>query len=218
MDVLNKVNDKLKYRFYFKVKKLDNGCHLWTGAITMRNMYGSFSVLGHTIKAHRMAWILVNNRDIPKGLCICHKCDNPTCVNPEHLFLGTFKDNNRDMINKGRNINGNAKLKEQDICKIYTLYDKGFRTETIAKRFKISISSCQRIVSGTQWIKVFKKHKRTYKSPDYFKRHQVFRIYKLCSMGLTNVEVGKLFDVTSSAISSIKLGHKYKYYYEEYYN
>ena len=145
MDVLDKVNDSLKLRYYPKIRHLDNGCHLWIGAISDGGNYGSFSVLGHTIKAHRMAWILTHKQDIPEGMCVCHKCDNGKCVNPEHLFLGTFKDNNKDMINKGRDINGNVKLKEHDICKIYKLYDRGFRAETIAKRFKISISVIYRI-------------------------------------------------------------------------
>ena len=67
--------------------------------------YGQLSTtkLG-TRKAHRWAWMEVNG-PIPKGLCVCHKCDNPSCINPDHLFLGTVKDNAKDRDKKGRHYN-----------------------------------------------------------------------------------------------------------------
>jgi len=63
--------------------------------------YGRFFANGKEILAHRMMWIFVYG-DIPKGMCVCHTCDNPRCVNPAHLFLGTKRDNNIDMFAKGR--------------------------------------------------------------------------------------------------------------------
>ena len=84
----------------------NSGCHLWTGGYDNRGWpfkdYGRIWVKGRTIAAHRVAWEAVNG-PIPDGMCVCHKCDTPRCVNPEHLFLGTHKENTRDMINKGRN-------------------------------------------------------------------------------------------------------------------
>lgn len=76
------------------------GCWLWTGAL-YRLGYGHAYLLGKQQLAHRIAWILAFG-EIPQGMLVCHRCDVRNCVNPEHLFLGTHKDNTRDMLRKGR--------------------------------------------------------------------------------------------------------------------
>lgn len=86
-------------RFWNKVEKTD-GCWLWT-ASKNRQGYGYFRFDGKMMKAHRMAWLLVHG-EIPEGMLVCHTCDNPSCVNPEHLWLGTNQDNQNDMNAKGR--------------------------------------------------------------------------------------------------------------------
>lgn len=86
-------------RFWRKVNKTET-CWLWTGYIEKRG-YGRFGYNYKTIEAHRMSWIIANG-EIPEGMIICHECDNPSCVNPDHLFLGTHKDNTWDMVDKGR--------------------------------------------------------------------------------------------------------------------
>ena len=68
-----------------------------------RNGYGKLSVDGKKWEAHRRAWY-INHGPIPKGMCVCHKCDNPACINIEHLFLGTQGDNIRDCYAKGRRL------------------------------------------------------------------------------------------------------------------
>lgn len=75
-------------------------CWLWTGS-RMGEWHGQFRFRGRAFLAHRAAWTLYVG-EIPEGLLVCHKCDVPNCVNPDHLFIGTHKDNMQDMIRKGR--------------------------------------------------------------------------------------------------------------------
>ena len=77
------------------------GCRIWTGGTLKDGGYGRVRFAGKDARAHRVAWILANG-PIPTGLVVCHACDNPPCVNVEHLFLGTHDDNMADMVAKGR--------------------------------------------------------------------------------------------------------------------
>jgi len=104
------MNNMDNERFWSKVDKdTSSGCWLWTAGKTPLG-YGIFQVKtekcmgwGHwkSVRAHRFAWELTYGL-IPEGMNVLHKCDNPPCVRPTHLFLGTQKDNVRDMIHKGR--------------------------------------------------------------------------------------------------------------------
>lgn len=79
-----------------------DGCHAWVGCLDQSG-YGRLLVGGKEYKAHRFAWSLKNG-EIPEGMMICHKCDNPGCVNVDHLFLGTQSDNMNDMHAKKRHV------------------------------------------------------------------------------------------------------------------
>ena len=91
----------------------NSGCWLWAGRLNEHG-YGTTTVTHRTgvyrsWYAHRVAWLL-HRGPIPKGLCVLHRCDNRACVNPDHLWLGTRRDNQRDMVKKGRSMEGSGKM------------------------------------------------------------------------------------------------------------
>jgi hypothetical protein len=104
-------------RFWEKVEKKENGCWEWT-AYKMRLGYGMFTFDKIFQLAHRIAWKITNG-PIPEGLDVLHRCDNPPCCNPDHLFLGTHKDNMQDCVSKGRIY---RKLDVEDILQIRKRY------------------------------------------------------------------------------------------------
>ena len=93
----------LQERFDAKWLLASNGCWEWVGCIGVWG-YGQISFMGKSKSAHRISWELYKG-EIPKGKLILHKCDNPACVNPSHLFIGTWGDNMKDMVAKDRQAN-----------------------------------------------------------------------------------------------------------------
>ncbi|HXJ61904.1 MAG TPA: HNH endonuclease signature motif containing protein [Verrucomicrobiae bacterium] len=131
-------------RFWSKVEVSDD-CWLWTSD-RKDTGYGQFHYLGKTSRAHRVAWIL-SYGDIPPGLNVLHTCDNPPCVRPDHLFLGTTKDNIEDKVTKGRAWGG-RRLAWEDVCIIRA---SGSSAVDVAEEFSVSRSLVSMIRTGRIW-------------------------------------------------------------------
>lgn len=145
-------------RFWSKVDiGSDDQCWIWKARKeTTKFQYGRFSFNGRNEHAHRVSYLL-SNGEIPKGLYVLHTCDNPTCVNPKHLFLGTSTDNMRDMESKGRGRhpsleNGSkAKLTNDQAAEIFTRGNHGEKRCDLAKEFGISSVAVSYICIGRNW-------------------------------------------------------------------
>lgn len=137
-------------RFWAKVHRTET-CWLWTAATTTDG-YGLISKRG----AHQVSWEL-HNGPIPDGLNVLHRCDNPPCVRPDHLFIGTQQDNIQDAIRKGRMgpTTGRAKLAVTQVQEVRRLYATGKATyKEIGDRFGVGISAINHIVHRRTWSNV----------------------------------------------------------------
>lgn len=128
----------------------NSGCWLWSRGQTSDG-YGSFQMGGRTVLAHRASWV-IHGRGDPAGRVVCHSCDTPCCVNPDHLFLGTHADNMADMRNKGRadrklgQRNGRAALTDDQAREVLDLKGLGFEQRGIARAYGVSDSTVSRII------------------------------------------------------------------------
>ena len=150
----------LQERFDSKYEIVEpGGCWVWTAGVKSKN-YGVIRDENGVMQlAHRMSWELHNGkipyRDGYHGMCVLHRCDNPLCVNPDHLFLGSIADNAADMVSKNRSpnnkgmLNPNVKLTDGDIVTI-RLLAKTTSNYKLAKLFRVGFTQIGRIVRGEQ--------------------------------------------------------------------
>ena len=133
-------HEECKQKLFASIKKTATGCWEW-GKARHRQGYGHFCYKRKVELAHRISWILFNG-NIPKKMCVLHKCDNPPCVNPKHLFLGSYKDNNRDCWDKKRRSHQGTnhpqcKLTRADCDKIKQLLQGTMSQEAIGRLFNV---------------------------------------------------------------------------------
>ncbi len=149
-------------RFWDKVMP-DSGTECWEWiACTDDDGYGRFNLNRIMVQAHRVSWTEFNG-PIPAGLCVLHDCDNPPCVNPVHLFLGTQADNSADMVAKGRQgerpgpgLRGSdhprAKLIESEVLEIRRLYVIGDVTrQQLADRYGVRSCAISALLRRKTW-------------------------------------------------------------------
>jgi hypothetical protein len=191
-------------RFWRDVDKSSvDGC--WPYTSRSHNGYGYVTANGRTTSSHRMSWE-IHFGPIPDGMYICHKCDNPPCVRPDHLFLGTPKDNMTDKHSKGRNHNqngernGSVKLSESDVAEIFRLYDAGFTQKEISQRIgKVSIPTVCNVLKNKIWghLELKRSDRPQNHSPQKGESNNcsklteddVREIFRLHESGMTNVDI-----------------------------
>lgn len=127
----------------------EDECWDWIGRKD-KDGYGLTSLKCRGLRAHRAAWMLVHG-DIPKGACVCHRCDNPSCVNHKHLFLGTIAENNRDRSVKGRSAWPMARFTKEDVLSMRSLSACGHSYSAIGRTYKTSASTVRNAVLGLTW-------------------------------------------------------------------
>jgi hypothetical protein len=146
----------IKERFDSKyIIDSNTGCWNWMSS-KKPSGYGTFSIGYRTFHAHRMSFELYKG-PIPSMFCVCHKCDNPSCVNPEHLFLGTHRQNSQDMVDKKRQArgerSGTVKLTEEQVIEIKSTYKRrhGQLTE-LARKYNVTTQAIWKIVRHKNWL------------------------------------------------------------------
>lgn len=142
---------------YYHMPEPNTGCWLWFGEYVRPNSYGKLKYDGNkAIKAHRFSYETFKGK-IPEGMCVLHTCDVPSCVNPDHLFLGTQKDNAIDRKNKNRGNNaigeshGRSKITEIDVLFIR---ESGLTTKELMAIFNLDRSTVRRAATGKCWSHV----------------------------------------------------------------
>lgn len=130
-------------------------CWVWNGCVDSWG-YGHFKVSGVVRRAHRFSWEMARE-PVPPHLVVCHRCDNPPCVNPDHLFVGTQADNIRDMAAKGRlrwvcgEKSGRSVLSESDVLRIRERLSSGTKHAVLANEFSVSRQLISAINTGRIW-------------------------------------------------------------------
>lgn len=152
------INDQVRERFWAKVARSEHGCWEWTGCCNP-NGYGQLGFNHYPLLAHRVSYAI--HYSDPFGSCVLHHCDNRKCVRPDHLFLGTVADNNKDMLQKGRARGGrfpgemapSAILKAGQVLEIRRRFVPGRRGDgtAAAREFGVSVQCIHAVLRRRTW-------------------------------------------------------------------
>ena len=129
----------------------ESGCWLWDGVI--KRGYGNIKYKGRPTSAHRLSYTFYRGK-IPDGMCVCHTCDVKSCVNPDHLFIGTHKDNTQDMIRKGRKAPTTGELNGQSaltVALVREIREASGTLVDIASKYGIAFQTVSRIKLKQRW-------------------------------------------------------------------
>lgn len=141
-------------RFWDNVEKQPDGCWIWKGTKAGAG-YGALKVNSVMVSAHRFSWELHHGENLSRETYLCHRCDTPLCVNPEHLFKGDAAVNTADRDAKDRQAKGKkigvSKLTVPQVVEIKELLSHGLPQETIAKQFKVSQMAISMISQDKTW-------------------------------------------------------------------
>ncbi len=200
-------------RFWSKVdKKSDDECWEWLAGHKGKEGYGGFYInqIRNTINSHKVMFCIIHNfwiDEIPHGIVIRHKCNNPKCVNPGHLLLGTYQDNSQDMIDAGNSQKGEKSVQ----CKIYhdiaiTIREKwkngNCSYEDIAKEFNISSAEIYKIIKNKKYID-FNYDPEKYSKKTKVSDDDVEQIKKLRQSGVPVKEIANKFGLGTTQIYNI---------------
>lgn len=135
--------------------KEEDGCWKWTGC-NRGNGYGVLRYKGKTESAHRVSYKIFKG-EIPEGYVVMHSCDCKLCINPDHLFIGTSKQNSEDMVKKNRQTkqigegNSRSVITEKIVLEMRKLRSEGIKIKEIAKQFNVKYFTCLDAVNGRNW-------------------------------------------------------------------
>lgn len=202
---------KIKEYMLTKSTSLSNGCIEWIGARN-KGRYGTINIAGKSILVHRLSYyIYVGPFDV--SLLVCHKCDNPSCINPEHLFLGTNKDNVDDMMNKKRHrtLRGedhtNHKLTEEQVKEIF---HSKLKLSEIASQYNIHKHLAFLIKKKQIW-----KHLNLNSDSSTNKKHRSKlteqQAIEIINSPLSLKELASVYGICPQAVWKIKTGKTWKY-------
>lgn len=146
------VDDKTYQRFMSKVSKDPCGCWIWNGSIS-RGGYGQIGINKKQWRAHRLSYEIHKGK-IPNGLYVCHSCDNPPCVNPDHLWLGTPQDNMDDMVRKQRKKGQNSKLAKLTNEDIHYIRNWKYPLSWLLDKYDVTLSTLSNIANRKTWTHI----------------------------------------------------------------